>query len=121
MSGAYDIECGTWKHATTGTGILTLVDGTTLIVNSGLQVSGSAVSIPTQLTAATGATLDYDGTSANAKVGFNVFNNITATHPIDVWYGGTHTGSTGFTNRTSADIGSSGGIMINPGLSGGLR
>jgi hypothetical protein len=42
---------------------------------------------------------------------YMTFTNIAFSVPVDNWYGGTLTGTTNITNRTSADIGGGGGWL----------
>lgn len=112
FSGASDISCGTLKlgPASSNSGIY-IVAGRTLTVTAALKISGDATgTVSALVTSTTSSTayLTYSGLASNQKVFAATFTHIDASgsaQGIDNWYGGTLTGTTNITNRTSADIG----------------
>lgn len=116
VAGAFDIACADFRCGSTGAQSHTFVAGQTLTVSNSLMlvttypwlytntVKSSSASSPTYL--------DYNGTAANCKVFGFTFTDIDASSSaqgIDNWMGGALTRTSNITNRTSADIGGSGG------------
>lgn len=116
FAGAYNISClnFTYINIALGNRDLTLVAGQTLTITNGLFLNGgSDYTLTIKSSVASSATyLNYSGTPANCQVYEMTFTDVDASgsaQGLDNWYGGTLTRTTNITNRTSADIGVSGG------------
>jgi hypothetical protein len=109
FTGAFDATCSYLCFGSNQISAmtLTLVAGQTITVSTGLLLGAGGFSSCTikSSTASSDTFLHYNGTAAKCKVAGVTFTDINCAHPIDNWYGGTLTRTTGITNRTSADIG----------------
>lgn len=129
FGGAYDITATNLYVGSSANWTLTLVAGQTLTVGTILKMYGagssgtsaSAVVTVVSSTASSDAYLHFNGAASACVVCGVVFTDVNCAHAIDNWYGGTLTRTTGITNRTSADIGStSGGVYLTRSIGIGV-
>lgn len=114
IAGAYDISCANlYGNSTTANGGLKLLHGQTVTVTDSMMLAGAgSYTYTVQSDTAAKAYITYNGTQANCKVFNTIFTWISAENgstPIWNWMGGTLSNTTNIYNKTSSDIGGSGG------------
>jgi hypothetical protein len=118
IAGAYNLTCGEldmFQNSSSRTTIF--VSGQTLTVTTAINIAGNSLytALVKSSTATSSTYLTYQGTAANCKIFSLEFTDVDASgsaQVLDNWYGGALTRTSNITNRTSADIGGSGGVNM---------